>query len=166
MKTLYVLAVVLGFVAVTHSAPQLFSGVFSTLSQTVYSLVSQITQLLNNIVASAGSAAQTTLSTVVTNALSLLYGVLNSLASLVTVPQGVLTTVNGLLTTAMNQISLAVADAGSLATQVPILGSVQNILTSTVSKLSALNVPALVPLQSTLTQLANTLGSAVAQASG
>ncbi|XP_053666133.1 uncharacterized protein LOC128715277 [Anopheles marshallii] len=167
MKAVYVLAIALCLAVATQAAPQLPLTLLSTLSQTITKLVTQITTLLNNVLTAAGTTTQSALSSVVANALSLLYGLANATLSLFTVPQAALTAVNSLLTNAVGQIIPIVRDAGTtLATLVPALGNVQTILSTLVGNLGALNQSGLAPLQATLTQLANTLGSAVTQISG
>uniref|UniRef100_A0A182MTS1 E2 ubiquitin-conjugating enzyme n=1 Tax=Anopheles culicifacies TaxID=139723 RepID=A0A182MTS1_9DIPT len=158
MKAVCVLVLALSLAVATQGAPQIVYGTLAALSEAISNLVAQITTLLNNLGTTVGATSQSVLSSVIANALSLLYGLANSVISLLFVPQGVLTTVTTLIANATNQIATVLNGAGtSLATLVPAIGNVQLIISTLVSRISALNVAALAPLQSTLTQLASTL---------
>uniref|UniRef100_A0A182P0G6 Uncharacterized protein n=1 Tax=Anopheles epiroticus TaxID=199890 RepID=A0A182P0G6_9DIPT len=165
MKAVYVVALCVCLAVATQAAPQ-FGGIANLLNnvgQIITGLVSQLTTLVNNVIAAGGAATQT----IVANVLSLVFALGNTVFTLIAVPSSALQVASGLLNNALAQISSIVAGAGTtLTTLVPALGNVQTVLLTLANNLAALNQTGLTTLQTTLVQLANTLGTVAGQISG
>uniref|UniRef100_A0A182JBE0 Uncharacterized protein n=1 Tax=Anopheles atroparvus TaxID=41427 RepID=A0A182JBE0_ANOAO len=164
MKLIFVLAIAVCVVASTQAAPQNFlTSLLSPLAQPISNLFQQV----SNLVGALGNAAGTTLQSLTSLVPALLALPLQVIPTLTAIPAAVLPTVTGILNTAVSQIAGVVARAGTtLQTLQPALLQVQTILATTVNNLNALNVPGVSGLTSTLTNVANTLGSVLTQVVG